>query len=64
MKIISYSEFLNNNFEQLSKNYKDRRKHIFKTYFYEYCQFIYVGMKINAWLPAEYTNGIIIKESK
>ena len=62
MKIISYSEFLNNNFEQLSKNYKARHKHIFKTHLYEYCKYIYIGMKMGAWLPNEHTKGIIIKK--
>ena len=61
-EIINYAEFLNYNFEQLSKNYKERHKHIFKTYFYEYCNYIYTGMKNNAWMPKEHTKGIKIRK--
>ena len=59
-EIINYAEFINYNFEQLSINYKERHSHIFKTYFYEYCNYIYTGMKMNAWMPREHTKGIII----
>ena len=61
-EIINYAEFINYNFEQLSQNYKERHKHIFKTHLYEYCNYIYTGMKMNAWLPVEHTKGIIIKK--
>ena len=61
-EIINYAEFLNYNFKQLSRNYNKRHKHIFKTYFYEYCKYIYTGMKNNAWMPVEHTKGIIIKK--
>ena len=61
-EIINYAEFLNYNHNQLSKNYKKRHKHIFKTYFYEYCFYIYTGMKNNAWMPREHTKGIIIRK--
>ena len=63
-EIISYAEFLNYNFEQLSQNYKERHKHIFKTHFYEYCNYIYTGIKTDAWMPREHTKGIIIKENR
>ena len=61
-KIINYDEFLNKNLKQLTRNYKSRQKHIFKTYFYEYCNFVYIGMKMGVWIPKEYKQGIIIRK--
>tara|TARA_Y100000593_G_scaffold77241_1_gene142929 strand:+ start:730 stop:894 length:165 start_codon:yes stop_codon:yes gene_type:complete len=53
-----------NNIDQLRYNYKSRYKFIKNTAFSEYCDYIYTGMKIGAWLPVEYTIGIIYKEAK
>ena len=61
---MNYNEFINYNFKQLSHNYKNRQTHVFKTHFYEYCKYVYVGMKNNAWMPVEHTKGIIIKENR
>ena len=61
-EIINYAEFINYNFKQLSRNYKNRQKHIFKTHLYEYCKYVYVGMKNNAWMPVEHTKGIKIRK--
>ena len=61
-EVVNYAEFINYNFEQLSKNYKERHSHIFKTYFYEYCNYVYHGMINNFWIPREHTKGIILKK--
>ena len=58
-QIINYAEFLNNNLEQLKINYKTSYNFIYKSSFFEYCNYIYVGLKNKCWLPDEYTNGII-----
>ncbi len=61
---MSYNKWIMNNIDQLRYNYKSRYKFIKNTPFSEYCDYIYTGMKIGAWLPVEYTIGIIYKEAK
>ena len=58
-QIINYAEFLNNNLEQLKINYKTSYEFIYKSSFFEYCYYIFTGLKNKCWLPKEYTNGII-----
>ena len=54
-QIINYAEFLNNNLEQLKINYKTSYEFIYKTSFFEYCNYIYTGIVKKAWLPEEFT---------
>ena len=58
---MNLNEFINHNYLNLSRNYNNRQ---LTSNFNEYCEFIFVGMKNNVWLPGEYTTGIIIKENK
>ena len=54
-QIINYSEFLNNNLEQLKINYKTSYDFIYESTFYEFCRYVYKGLEVGAWLPVEYT---------
>ena len=56
---MSLNEFINYNWLDLSQNYNNRQ---LTSSFNEYCEFIFVGMKNNVWLPQEYTTGIIINK--
>ena len=58
---MNLNEFINHNYLNLSRNYNNR--HVTSSFEY-FCEFIFVGMKNNVWLPQEYTTGIIIKESR
>ena len=56
---MNYSEFYNINRKQLKKNYMKRKKHFFKTYFGEYCVFVYTAYSKGFWLHEDYKTGII-----
>ena len=58
-QIINYAKFLNNNLEQLKINYKTSFNFIYETSFFEYCDYIYTGLKHNCWLPKKHTKDII-----
>ena len=61
-QIINYAEFINKNLDQLKENYKN--SDITESDLYEFISYVYKGMEIGAWLPEEYTTGIINKEIK
>ena len=52
---MGLNEFINYNWLDLSRNYNNRK---ITDSFQYFCEFIFVGMKNNVWLPAEYTNNI------
>ena len=52
---MNLNEFINYNWLDLSRNYNNRK---ITDSFQYFCEFIFVGMKNNVWLPAEYTNNI------
>ena len=59
---MNYNKWVINNIKQLRYNYKSRFQFIKETSFNEFCNYIYTGMKIDAWLPKEYTKNL--KENK
>ena len=62
---MNYSQFINSNLVQLTKNYKERYKYLRKSSFYEYCVFIFIAYSKGLWLDHSYKKGIIFnKENK
>ena len=62
---MNYSQFINSNLVQLTKNYKSRYKYLRKSSFYEYCEFIFIAYSKGLWLDHSYKKGIIFnKENK
>ena len=58
---MNLDSFINYNWLDLSHNYNNRE---ITDSFQHFCEFIFVGLNNNVWLPAEYTKGIIIKENR
>ena len=58
---MKLDSFINYNYLDLSRNYNSRE---ISSSFQHFCEFIFVGLNNNVWLPAEYTKGIIIKENR
>ena len=56
---INFDKWVKYNWLDLSHNYNSRDV---TDSFHYFCEFIFVGMNNNVWLPAEYTKGIIIKK--
>ncbi len=59
---MNYNTWFINNLIQLAKNYTSRYKYIQYSSFEEFCQYIYNGIKIGAYLPKQYIKNI--KENK
>ena len=55
---MNYNKWLKNNIDTLNYNYKKRFKFVYKTSFNEFCNYIYQGIKIGAYLPKEYTKNL------
>lgn len=55
---MNYNDWIINNIDTLRYNYNKRLQFIKETSFSEYCNYIYTGLKIGAWLPKEYTQNI------
>ena len=58
---MNLDKWVHYNWLDLSHNYNSRD---ITSSFDEFCRYIYKGLEIGAWLPEEYTNGIINKENK
>ena len=54
---MSLNKFINYNWLDLSRNYNSRDVN---DSFQHFCEFIFTGLKNNAWLPDEYKKDIII----
>ena len=52
---MNFDDFVDKNYLDLSHNYNSRNV---TDSFHYFCEFIFVGMNNNVWLPAEYTNNI------
>ena len=52
---MSYNKFVEENYLDLSHNYNSRD---ITDSFQHFCEFIFVGLRNNVWLPAEYTKNI------
>ena len=61
---MNYNQFVKNNIDALTHNYKSRLKFVHDTPFWEYCDYIYTGIKNGAYLPKEYTKNINYKEQQ
>ena len=59
---MNYNKWVVINLDALSENYKSRFQFIKETSFNEFCNYIYKGIEIGAWLPKEYTKNL--KENK
>ena len=55
---MNLDSFINYNWLDLSHNYNSRET---SSSFQHFCEFIFVGLNNNAWIPAEYKRDIIIK---
>ena len=55
---MNYNNWVINNLEQLTINYKSRYKFIYKTSFQEFCDYIYTGIKNGCVLPKEYIKNL------
>ena len=53
---MNYNKWVENNWIQLSHNYNSRD---IESSFDEFCEYVYCGIINGAWLPVEYTYGII-----
>ena len=53
---MSFDKWVDYNWLDLSHNYNSRN--FSDDLFQHWCEFIFVGMNNNVWLPAEYTNNI------
>jgi len=53
---MSLDKWVNYNWLDLSRNYNSINT---TDNFQIFCEYVYVGLKNNVWLPEEYTNGII-----
>ena len=53
---MSYNKWVEENYLQLSHNYNRRD---ISSSFDEFCRYIFKGIEVGAWLPVEYTHGII-----
>ena len=58
---MNFDNWVDYNWLNLSRNYNSRDVTDSFQYF---CEFIFVGMNNNVWLPAEYTNNITKGEAK
>ena len=61
---MNYNQFVKNNIDALTHNYKSRLKFIYETPFFEFCEFVFIGLKRGAYLPKEYTKNINYKEKQ
>ena len=53
---MNYNKWVEENWIQLSHNYNKRD---ISSSFDEFCRYIFKGIEVGAWLPVEYTHGII-----
>ena len=55
---MSYNQWIVRNLDALSKNYKSRFKNIFTTDFKHYCEYIWLVIKKNMFIPKEHLKNI------
>ena len=53
---MNLDSFINYNYLDLSRNYNSRE---ITDSFQHFCEFVFLGLKKNVWLPAEYKRDII-----
>ena len=56
---MSLDKWVNYNWLDLSRNYNSINS---TDSFQIYCEYVFVGIRNNVWLPEKFTNGIIKKE--
>ena len=57
---MKYTTFINNNLDALQQNYKSRLEFVYETPFFEYCEYVFVGLKNGCYIPNEHKKNIII----
>ena len=57
---MKYTTFINTNLDALQQNYKSRLKFIHKTPFFEYCEYVYIGLTKGLYIPNEHKKNITI----
>jgi hypothetical protein len=57
---MKYTTFINTNIDSLQQNYKSRHEFIHETPFFEYCEYVFVGLKNGCYIPSEHKKNIII----
>ena len=55
---MSYNQWIVINLDALSENYKSRFENIFTTDFKHYCEYIWLGIKKNMYIPKEHLKNI------
>ena len=55
---MSYNQWIVRNLDALSENYKSRFENIFTTDFKHYCEYIWLGIKKNMYIPKEHLKNI------